>query len=107
MISPSFFILLILIPVKGIMDGWRWESIPVPYLGTGSLAVFRRVHEDFSPAPGASDTSKQIIAHLPGGIARQFRERWIGYRLPSIRGKPWTDSEDRKLLDGIPLVISE
>jgi hypothetical protein len=42
------------------------------------------------------------IAHQMGGrSSRQCRERWVNYLNPQIRNDPWTEDEDRLLLDKI------
>lgn len=38
---------------------------------------------------------------LGGRSARQCRERWANYLAPTIRNEPWTDDEDRLLVEKI------
>jgi hypothetical protein len=50
-----------------------------------------------APLQGWSGVAK----HLPGRSARQCRERWNNYLSPSVRLDPWTDAEDRLLIDRV------
>lgn len=38
---------------------------------------------------------------LGGRSARQCRERWVNYLAPTIRNEPWTEDEDRLLVEKI------
>ena len=40
-----------------------------------------------------------IAAKLPGRIGKQCRERWHNHLNPSISKDPWTEQEDRKILE--------
>ena len=41
-----------------------------------------------------------VIAHnLPGRIGKQCRERWHNHLNPHINKSPWTEEEDRKILE--------
>ncbi len=42
-----------------------------------------------------SDIAKQ----LPGRIGKQFRERWSIHLDPSIKRRPWTDAEEKTLIE--------
>ncbi|KAF9040635.1 hypothetical protein BJ165DRAFT_1491235 [Panaeolus papilionaceus] len=41
----------------------------------------------------------QIAAHIPGRNNDQCRDRWAEYLSPSSSQAPWTDEEDKKLLE--------
>jgi hypothetical protein len=43
----------------------------------------------------------QIAKSLPGRTARQCRERWLNYLSPTVRSSPWTETEDRLLIDKV------
>ena len=40
-----------------------------------------------------------IASHLPGRIGKQCRERWHNHLNPDISKAPWTEEEDRTILD--------
>ena len=40
-----------------------------------------------------------IAKRVPGRMGKQCRERWCNYLDPSIRKGPWTDEEDRVLVE--------
>ena len=40
-----------------------------------------------------------IASHLPGRIGKQCRERWHNHLNPHISKAPWTDLEDRTILE--------
>jgi hypothetical protein len=42
-----------------------------------------------------------IAKHLPGRTARQCREQWINYLEPFLRADPWTNAEDRLLVQKV------
>jgi hypothetical protein len=42
-----------------------------------------------------------ITKQIGGRSARQCRERWLNYLNPQIRSDPWTEDEDRLLLEKI------
>jgi hypothetical protein len=42
-----------------------------------------------------------IAKRLPGRTARQCRERWANYLSPAIRSDPWTEEEDRMLIEKV------
>ena len=46
---------------------------------------------------------KIIAQQIPGRSSRQCRERWQNYLNPKIHNPPWTDEEDKKLLDAIEI----
>ena len=47
---------------------------------------------------GAKKWSK-IAAELPGRIGKQCRERWHNHLNPEINKKPWTEEEDRQIIE--------
>jgi hypothetical protein len=47
---------------------------------------------------GAKKWSK-IAAELPGRIGKQCRERWHNHLNPDINKKPWTEEEDRRIIE--------
>jgi transcriptional activator Myb len=47
---------------------------------------------------GAKKWSK-IAAELPGRIGKQCRERWHNHLNPGINKKPWTEEEDRRIIE--------
>lgn len=45
-------------------------------------------------------TSWEVLArHMPGRNARQCKDRWCYYLSPDIKNTPWTDEEDRLLIE--------
>lgn len=42
-----------------------------------------------------------VSRRMDGRSARQCRERWVNYLAPTIRNEPWTDDEDKLLVDKI------
>jgi hypothetical protein len=50
---------------------------------------------------GATHGWEGIARRLPGRTARQCRERWANYSAPSVRSDPWTEEEDRMILDKV------
>jgi hypothetical protein len=42
-----------------------------------------------------------VARNLPGRTARQCRERWMNYLTPSVRSDPWTEAEDRLLIEKV------
>lgn len=40
-----------------------------------------------------------IAQHLPGRIGKQCRERWHNHLNPDVRKGPWTDEEERLIMD--------
>jgi hypothetical protein len=42
-----------------------------------------------------------VAQQVGGRSARQCRERWVNYLNPKIRNEPWTEDEDRLLVDKI------
>jgi hypothetical protein len=42
---------------------------------------------------------EKIANHVPDRSSRQCRDRWINYLAPSNRKDPWTEDEDRRLLE--------
>ncbi|KAJ1457435.1 Homeodomain-like protein, partial [Pelagophyceae sp. CCMP2097] len=40
-----------------------------------------------------------IASHLPGRIGKQCRERWHNHLNPEISKLPWTEQEDRTILE--------
>ena len=40
-----------------------------------------------------------IASHLPGRIGKQCRERWHNHLNPDIRKGPWTEEEDKVILE--------
>ncbi|OHT03644.1 hypothetical protein TRFO_28895 [Tritrichomonas foetus] len=42
---------------------------------------------------------EKVASMIPNRTARQCRDRWFNYLSPSIRHDPWTDEEDRKLIE--------
>jgi len=41
----------------------------------------------------------QIAHELPGRIGKQCRERWHNHLNPSINKQPWSEDEDRAILE--------
>jgi hypothetical protein len=42
-----------------------------------------------------------VATKMEGRSARQCRERWVNYLAPTIRSEPWTEEENRLLVDKI------
>jgi hypothetical protein len=46
----------------------------------------------------------KIKLHVPGRTDVQCRERWCNVLDPSLQASPWTDEEDKKLLNVVELI---
>ena len=40
-----------------------------------------------------------IASHLTGRIGKQCRERWANHLNPNIKKGPWTEDEDKKIIE--------
>lgn len=44
---------------------------------------------------------EKIAAEIPNRTARQCRDRWMNYLSPNNRNDPWTEEDDRKLIEKV------
>ncbi|CAM9204038.1 unnamed protein product [Chrysoparadoxa australica] len=79
----------------------RWQKVLNPALRKGAWTpkedakVIELVHKY-----GAKRWSK-IAVHLPGRIDKQCRERWHNHLAPGVRKEPWSEDEDRAILEAL------
>jgi hypothetical protein len=77
----------------------RWQKVLKPSLikGPWTEEEDRKVIElvsKYGPKKWSS-----IASHLPGRIGKQCRERWHNHLNPEINKDPWTEDEDRAILE--------
>ncbi|KAL0482494.1 hypothetical protein AKO1_014472 [Acrasis kona] len=77
----------------------RWQKVLNPNLVKGPWTK----DEDESivklvQAYGAENWS-MIASHLPGRIGKQCRERWYNHLNPNIKKEPWSEEEEKTLLE--------
>lgn len=70
------------------------EFIPKAKFTREEDAILLRVVQEI----GARDW-KMIASHLMGRNARQCRERWNNYVNPDVVNRPWTEEEDKLLME--------
>ena len=77
----------------------RWQKVLNPSLVKGpwtpeeDAKVVQLVNE-YGPKKWSL-----IAANLPGRIGKQCRERWHNHLNPHIRKDPWSEQEDRTILE--------
>jgi hypothetical protein len=77
----------------------RWNKVLNPDILKGSWSqqeddiIIRWVEEK-----GPKDWSS-LAATIPGRVGKQCRERWVNSLDPDLLRQPWTDAEDRILID--------
>ena len=77
----------------------RWQKVLNPELTKGPWTKEEdEMVVDLVKRYGAKKWT-HIAAHLPGRIGKQCRERWHNHLNPAIRKDPWTEEEDRIILD--------
>ena len=76
----------------------RWQKVLKPSLIKGPWTADEdRKVEELVKKYGAKKWSL-IASNLPGRIGKQCRERWHNHLNPEISKKPWTEEEDRTIL---------
>jgi hypothetical protein len=77
----------------------RWDKVLNPSLVKGS---WTREEDElivkFVQQNGTKDWTK-LAGFLPGRIGKQCRERWRNHLDPEVNRTPWTDEEDRILIE--------
>eukprot|EP00617_Octactis_speculum_P013146 CAMPEP_0185755152 /NCGR_PEP_ID=MMETSP1174-20130828/13676_1 /TAXON_ID=35687 /ORGANISM="Dictyocha speculum, Strain CCMP1381" /LENGTH=798 /DNA_ID=CAMNT_0028433599 /DNA_START=106 /DNA_END=2502 /DNA_ORIENTATION=+ len=77
----------------------RWQKVLNPELVKGPWTTEEDGQvRDLVTQYGAKKWSV-IASHLPGRIGKQCRERWHNHLNPDIKKKPWTENEDRIILE--------
>ncbi|GBG23792.1 Transcription factor MYB3R-2 [Hondaea fermentalgiana] len=79
----------------------RWQKVLRPGLIKGPwLESEDRVIIDLISAHGLGNIKwSEIAASLPGRLGKQCRERWVNHLDPDLRKDPWSEQEDRILLE--------
>mmetsp|Transcript_6093 Transcript_6093/g.12408 ORF Transcript_6093/g.12408 Transcript_6093/m.12408 type:complete len:698 (+) Transcript_6093:757-2850(+) len=79
----------------------RWQKVLRPGLVKGPwLESEDRVIIDLINAHGLGNIKwSEIAASLPGRLGKQCRERWVNHLDPDLRKDPWSEEEDRILLE--------
>lgn len=77
----------------------RWQKVLNPELTKGPWSQeeddrLSRLVASF----GAKSWSK-IASQMPGRIGKQCRERWFNHLDPVVKKGPWTDEEDKIIID--------
>jgi len=77
----------------------RWQKVLNPNLVKGP---WTKEEDDtilqLVKTYGAENWS-MIASHLPGRIGKQCRERWYNHLDPNIKKEPWTEQEEKQLLE--------
>jgi hypothetical protein len=77
----------------------RWEKVINPSLVKGS---WTQEEDDVITSFVRDEGTKQwtkLASLLPGRIGKQCRERWRNHLDPEVNRSPWTDAEDRLLIE--------
>jgi hypothetical protein len=77
----------------------RWQKVLNPNLVKGPWSkdeddTIMKLVQTY----GAENWS-MIASHLPGRIGKQCRERWYNHLNPAIKKEPWSEEEERTLLE--------
>jgi hypothetical protein len=77
----------------------RWQKVLNPNLVKGPWSkdeddtIVKLVHT-YGP-----ENWSMIASHLPGRIGKQCRERWYNHLNPNIKKEPWSEEEERILME--------
>ena len=99
-------------------DGKNWKRIAEYFTDRSDVQCLHRwqkvLNPDLIKGPWTQEEDSRIIAlvkehgpkkwsviadYLPGRIGKQCRERWHNHLNPDIRQDPWTEEEDKILID--------
>ena len=75
----------------------RWQKVLKPGLKKGPWLPSEDKIIQECVAQGITKWS-EIAARIPGRIGKQCRERWFNHLSPDISKEPWTEEEDRRLV---------
>jgi len=99
-------------------EGKNWKRIAQYFTGRSDVQCLHRwqkvLNPDLVKGPWTSEEDRQIVElvrkhgpkkwsviadHLPGRIGKQCRERWHNHLNPDIKQDPWSEEEDRTLVE--------
>jgi len=79
----------------------RWQKVLRPGLVKGSWSKLEdQIVKEMVQKHGVGGVKWSVIAaKLPGRLGKQCRERWFNHLDPALKKEPWTEEEDKMLMD--------
>lgn len=106
------------ISLRDPIDGKNWKLIASYLDGKTEVQCLHRwtkvLNPDVTKGPWTQEEDNRVVElvaihgakkwsvianHLPGRIGKQCRERWHNHLNPDINKTPWSEEEDRNILE--------